>query len=1626
MADLKAQIDVSVDASGVDVGINQAKKSLRSMGATAAEAGRDASKGIGQIGQGGDQAAKAVDKSTRNIIGSIERQIATMQAGSKTSAEYYRVIANQRGVDVRTLEPYLKNLDAITASTKQATSSFGGMGSAAQKLGSVLTALGAVTAVGFAANALKGALALGDQLDDLSEKSGVTVERLSALRYAGEVTGTSFDAVGTGLRKLSQNMAAAAGGAKEQSAAFTAVGVSVKNLDGSLRGSDQVLADLADRFASFKDGPAKAALAIELFGKSGADLIPLLNKGSDGIANLSAEGEKLGAVFGGELATQSAAFNDNLKKIELSLQGATAQVVGQLLPTLDALTKEFLAAREGGSSFAQTLGEEIAGGVKAVTLAAVSITALLRTLGNEFKTLAGLSKAAFTFDFKGFKEISDAGIAQRGQAFRDADATMARLNGAGSSAGAGSDGRRNAASDPRSLLTQRVDAPIVTSGGGGRAGGSGGGSGSGRKPVDDYKALNDEIAKRVALLEAETKAGRALTESEKLTLSVQEQLTAGKIKLSAAEQATLQTRIASLAKLETQNTVEKALFKAAEESALARQQLATKEADSIAQYLRDQQAATAQSLAGVRDRITSLQDEAEAADLSTAKNISLAEAIELIAIKRLEEKQARTVVGSPAYEEVERELKARRELAGLIGSSEARKANADAAKDAANEWKKTTDQINQSLTDALLRGFESGKGFGENFRDTLKNLFKTLVLRPVISFIVNPIGNAISGLVSSGLNSISGGLLGNNAGGGGTSLASLFSNGSSLNSLFNLGTNSAGYIGSGVGSVFGQATGNAATAYALTGDAASSVAAANAAAAANGTAGTVAGTQAGLSTAGSVASVAIPLAAFTALFAAFGGFAGKAPVQSGLGGTVSEGNSALLDFTEFRRGGSLFGAGPRYGTGGTATGANDPLRLAVQTAVDAGIEAGRARGNSIGISPDALAGFRTNFGTDVINSSARANVFTDDRAIRQANGLEVFSPDRLGLRLDGLSKEERDKKIAEAYAKFQDDVAKQVLGVFEYATQTLARETRIDLGSTNQGIDSVSAYERGPDELYTETTRTERASAFIREGETATAALNRLSDSLAGVNTVFKTLGNTLFDVSLQGADAASKLIDAFGGLDAFNQTTSSFFANFYSEQELQDTRRAQLQSQLAGQGFTDIDTRAEFRTQADILGDAAATGGDAAARAYADFLRLNEAFAALYPNVEAVTDALDNTAQAAADAAAAEAEAAAERARNIAEERFGLEQQLRRLTGRDREALDLDRGQQYGRLQALDQSLADLANTIFTVEDAISGVDDGFARLERSVQVQRQIAEEAVNNLTSIFDTLRGNVRELYGEVDSTSSASARSGNSFITDALAAARTTGYLPDAEQLSEAIANARGGLDSSNYSSAEDFNRDRLVLAGRLSTLGEITGQQLTAAEQELEYLDQTLQTAKDQLDTMRGVDLSVISVADAVRDLRDLMAKEGKYRPGGAAAGVAAGGLGTSGASRAVLGAAGGLQGFIIDVNGNKVPSNSAWDGTGTAPDWAITRPAGPSTYTIAANQYAASQKSGEMSFDTPVVMSMLKSGGASGAELVEEVRALAKAMEGVQTAVANGNVHTAKTASLLASGEPLAVRMEN
>lgn len=209
---------------------------------------------------------------------------------------------------------------------------------------------GGVVVGGFLAS-MKSVIDAGDAVNKASEKFGIGTESLSSLRFAAKLANVEFGDLENGLKKLSVNSAAAAGGAKEQGAIFEAMGIKVGNTSGQLKATDTLLREIADKFALYEDGPAKAALAVELFGKSGASLIPLLNK----MREAEEEARQLGAIYGKGLAKASEDFNDNLTRMNAVLQANKLAIANDWLPWVNKMLEQMIEGKKIAGGFFDAL-----------------------------------------------------------------------------------------------------------------------------------------------------------------------------------------------------------------------------------------------------------------------------------------------------------------------------------------------------------------------------------------------------------------------------------------------------------------------------------------------------------------------------------------------------------------------------------------------------------------------------------------------------------------------------------------------------------------------------------------------------------------------------------------------------------------------------------------------------------------------------------------------------------------------------------------------------------------------------------------------------------------------------------------------------------------------------------------------------------------------------------------------------------------------------------------------------------------------------------------------------------------------------------------------------------------------
>lgn len=282
--------------------------------------------------------------------------------------------------------------------------------------GTALLAVGSAAVIAMGA-AVKATADYADNINDLSQKTGVGTEILSKWGFAAEQSGSSLEGVSTGLRFLAKNMELATAGGKQQIAAFAAAGISAKQLAAAGGDVNKILPLLADSFAKSEDGAGKTAVSMALLGKSGTELIPMLNAGSAGLNEMGAAAERAGRVVSAEAAKAADEFNDRLLELTGSMKGIAGAVGNALIPPLTdlitkvtsvvAVTGEWISAHPdlvkwiGAAAVAITGAGGLMLGISALLIAlpslTVAFTVLTGPIGLAVAAVAGLTYAFFKF-----------------------------------------------------------------------------------------------------------------------------------------------------------------------------------------------------------------------------------------------------------------------------------------------------------------------------------------------------------------------------------------------------------------------------------------------------------------------------------------------------------------------------------------------------------------------------------------------------------------------------------------------------------------------------------------------------------------------------------------------------------------------------------------------------------------------------------------------------------------------------------------------------------------------------------------------------------------------------------------------------------------------------------------------------------------------------------------------------------------------------------------------------------------------------------------------------------------------------------------------------------------------------
>ena len=303
----------------------------------------------------------------------------------------FDVVIAAKTVGEQSIKRLGNSMQGVQGKVKNLKIAVGGLNGALKIFAGVLAA-GAFTRF------VKGAIDSADAFGKMSDQTGIAANTLQAYVNAGKLAGIEQATIDKGLRRLSQSMREADLGVATYKDSFDALGLTVRNTDGSFKSNEQVLGEIADRFADMPDGATKAALAMEIFGRSGASMINMLNGGSAAIKELNYE-------VSDNFAQNAEFFNDQIALLTIKFDGFRKQLTDALLPTLNNLLKMFSNIFSSDQDFdAFFKGVEV--GLKIISSSVFTVVAGFRFLGTTIKSIV-----------KGLNEVRKGNFGAAGEAF---------------------------------------------------------------------------------------------------------------------------------------------------------------------------------------------------------------------------------------------------------------------------------------------------------------------------------------------------------------------------------------------------------------------------------------------------------------------------------------------------------------------------------------------------------------------------------------------------------------------------------------------------------------------------------------------------------------------------------------------------------------------------------------------------------------------------------------------------------------------------------------------------------------------------------------------------------------------------------------------------------------------------------------------------------------------------------------------------------------------------------------------------------------------------------------------------------------------------------------------------------
>jgi hypothetical protein len=324
-----------------------------------------------------------------------------IKLGADGEAQLAAALVNLRGETNRLHQSFQQ----AQTSTVRLHESFDGLGSVVDRIKVPFAAFAALLAGGtLFKEIIGGAVETAASLEVMRQKTGESIEELSRLRYAADLSHVSAEQLDNGMKFLARSMQAASIGTGPAAKAMEAMGLSIHDATGKLKTLREMLLEVSDKFRSYEDGAAKDALALDIFGRAGLGMIPMLNKGREGIAALEAESDKLHHTMSSAQADVLLQYEASMKRLHAEMQGFGQQIAVAVTPSLMALADAFTTSAADGEKFNIVL-ELIRGTLRFIAVAVETVRAEFVYFGHIFGNVLALAVGELTDASKVFDDV---------------------------------------------------------------------------------------------------------------------------------------------------------------------------------------------------------------------------------------------------------------------------------------------------------------------------------------------------------------------------------------------------------------------------------------------------------------------------------------------------------------------------------------------------------------------------------------------------------------------------------------------------------------------------------------------------------------------------------------------------------------------------------------------------------------------------------------------------------------------------------------------------------------------------------------------------------------------------------------------------------------------------------------------------------------------------------------------------------------------------------------------------------------------------------------------------------------------------------------------------------------------